>query len=518
MGAGRCRAATVVLLLLAAPLACRAQEPGPAPMALTVDGASPTASDANPGTPAAPLRSIGAALARLGTAAHARIVVRPGIYRENLALPKGVLGLSLVSEVPKAAIISGAEPISAWHEMGGGLFWAEWGETLPPAAVPAEWPASLSVPEPVRRRDLLLVDGQRYRQVYAVADLAARSFFLDPSTKRVMIRPPPGADPSRSRIERGIREQLLVAEDTTGLSIEGFVFLGAANPFTAAAVEIGNSSDLLLRGDDFVDNNGGGLALHDLHRVRLEADVVARNGSTGLGAWRIEGLSAQGNVTSENNWRGRAAGFTGWSVAGAKFLQIHGATIEDHRAIGNGADGLWFDTDVRDVDLRRAMLCDNAGSGLEIEASQGPFQVSASVICRNGRGITGAGAAGLSVSSSALRCNDDAQIEATGTEDRPVLDFRTGEKLVVNNRGWRFQGDVIAAARPGSALLGATLGPTGWLAFLRSFTGSRNVWAAAPGASLLRVNAVFVDPGAGLFGEDRVRPLRELDAPCQEPD
>jgi hypothetical protein len=516
MGSGRCCGATVVLLLLVASLVCRAQMAAAAPAALIVDEASPTASDANPGTAAAPLRSINAALARLGTAAHARIVVRPGIYRESLSLPRGAVGLSLVSEVPHEAIISGAEPLLGWHDQGAGLFWAKWGKDLSPAAVPAEWPASLSVPESARRRELLLVDGRLYRQVYAAADLSPRSFFIDPSTKRVVIRPPSGVDPSHSRIERGIRARLLLAEDTTDLSIEGFVFLGAANPFTAAAVEIGNSSDLLLRGDDFIDNNGTGLALHDLRGVRIESNVVARNGSAGLGAWRIEGLSARGNVTSDNNWRGRAAGFTGWSVAGAKFLQIHGATIEDHRAMGNGADGLWFDTDVRDVVLRGATLCDNAGSGLEIEASQGPFEVSKSVICRNARGITGAGVAGLSVSNSTIVCNNDAQIEATGTENRHVLDFRSGETRLVNNREWRFVGNVIAA-RPGSALFGATLGPAGWMAFVRSFTGSGNDWAVAPGASRLRLHAAFVDSG-GLFGEDRVRRLRDVDAPCRDPD
>ena len=87
---------------------------------IVVDGPRAQADDANPGTEARPLKTIGkaAAMARAGD----RVVVKAGIYRETVRLrDSGRAGapIEFVADPPGGVVVSGADPVTRWTRVAG---------------------------------------------------------------------------------------------------------------------------------------------------------------------------------------------------------------------------------------------------------------------------------------------------------------------------------------------------------------------------------------------------------------
>lgn len=119
---------------------------------------SPQGDDRNPGTAELPLRTLGAATARLRPGDVCR--VWPGVYRESLtALPSGTpeRPITLRSERPHGATLSGLEPVTGWQRVRGDLWRAPAPGVLPGrSALFAEGEPCVRARWPNRRgRDLL---------------------------------------------------------------------------------------------------------------------------------------------------------------------------------------------------------------------------------------------------------------------------------------------------------------------------------------------------------------------------
>lgn len=85
---------------------------------------SPTGNDANPGTKARPLATVGRALALKGK----QVSLRGGFYSltEPLVLGKAHSGLELVAEKSEVPVLSGGVKVSGWKEIALGRWQVRW--------------------------------------------------------------------------------------------------------------------------------------------------------------------------------------------------------------------------------------------------------------------------------------------------------------------------------------------------------------------------------------------------------
>lgn len=167
--------------------------------------------------------------------------------------------------------------------------------------------------------------------------------------------------------------------------------------------------------------------------------------------------------TSFNNRRGFQGNFLYWSVAGTKYLHMHGAIIRRHTSKGNHAAGLWLDTDNENVLIEDSRLCGNLKTGLFLEASQGPMTVLNSYIYQNGEwGIRGIASRHVLLEGNEIHDNDGFQIRIPNTQKRTHENWETGETISVSSAHWTLtdnitSGEIALIDSPDTGLFLATL-------------------------------------------------------------
>ena len=156
-----------------------------APVAVVhVDIRNPAANDANPGSEAAPLRSVAEAAERavsnrrMGLAT--RVAIRPGIYRESVSLSAPAAAAAMPSIVFEGVgegdvILSGSDIWAAWKgRAGSGLYRHAMPSSRGLARVPDGWDELGDELDPVvLRGEAVFVDGRLHRQVMSRWDLEA---------------------------------------------------------------------------------------------------------------------------------------------------------------------------------------------------------------------------------------------------------------------------------------------------------------------------------------------------------
>ena len=57
-----------------------------------------------------------------------------------------------------------------------------------------------------------------------------------------------------------------------------------------------------------------------------------------------------------NNWRGGQGALYNWGMGGTKLMCHGNTTVQNHYAYGNQAQGLWFDTDNKNITVTNATV------------------------------------------------------------------------------------------------------------------------------------------------------------------
>ncbi len=443
----------------------------------------PTASDANPGTAAAPFRTIGAAIDRAQDLRRdglgVRVVVAAGTYREsldvtgpNLAGPDPVLVVEAAT--PGTVVVTGADPIGGWQPASGGTWQAPWPHDWGLADVPSGWDA-VTVPEEVRRRELLVAGGAVVHQVLSPADLRPGTFHVDQAAGTVTLHPadPHGFDPTG--VEAATRDELLRVLLTDHVAVDGIEFRHA-NPALGDAVKLLESEHVELNRVTVTATVWGGIQLYDAHQVTLRDVAATGNGGRGIGLARSTGLLFERVDASANNWRGAPAGFTGWSVAGIKAHHLGDALLRDVTADDNLTRGLWLDSNNRRILVAGGRLCGNATDGLFVEASQGPIRIEGTTICDNARhGVMSANATGVDLARVAICGSGEAAVELSGLGSRRITDPDTGAELTLPAAaGWAINDSLLRAG--GGPLVGTTLGADDVAGFTATLAAAGNRW------------------------------------------
>lgn len=386
---------------------------------VVVHAAHGDAADGNPGTPAAPLRTIGAAAetARAGDT----VVVKAGIYRESVRLRhSGTAARPIVfqADPPGSVVVTGLDPMTGWRRMPGSppIYRIDWpyqfainhidgkavehhpagnprwgraeqvivdGRIVPIAlnldALQRAWnERDAAVPAGVARGTV----GQRGVPDVLTTPSWPGLFAVDTTIKALYLWLADGSSPAVHTVEAATRSQVFGVnqwqqqEGVSHVHVSGFVFYGGAS-FPQRGIVTLHGHDNLVE-DCLIDaGSGGGLTVSG----SVRRSVIQRCGQVGGGAVG-DGFTIQDTVVQDNCWKPISRQ---WDAGGTKICRAHGGTVRGCTYRRNGGPGLWFDIDVKDIEVTESVFMDNEGTGLFIEISR-DFHVHHNLFLRNASG------------------------------------------------------------------------------------------------------------------------------------
>lgn len=397
----------------------------------------PAGADVNAGTQAAPFLTLTKALSVAITDKNnnigVKVIVKDGVYRESLAIPSrsgGDTDAVLVLEAANVgrAIISASEA-SGWepatwsynaqtgnyeHALPQNMRWGLGGEWYVPIGNCAN-PRGPLLPELIRRRELFLINGIALQQVLNLNDLGPGKFYVQPEgvektinscqgrtpiTKTIIdqigvgpvyFQPPAGVDVSTALIEAGLRDVALEIRARKNIVLRGLTFQHVSkSDFSQGAVDINRSSNILMEDCVVRLNNTDGMksegaAAPFIEDMTLRRSRFINNGRSGMTLRRARNVLIEDCETSYNNFRGLWADFiSGWAPSGFKTQRTKITTWRRHKAIGNHATGMWWDSENADILVEDSFMSGNIFRGMFIENNQGPALARRNIITKTG--------------------------------------------------------------------------------------------------------------------------------------
>lgn len=466
-----------------------------------VDNNNPYASDNNTGTKTRPLKTISKAayLADKNNRSNIQttIIVNRGTYRETVTLPfvpdhsNTEAAIIFKAASPGRVIISGSDVWTGWRkEPGANIYSHSWPYNW--GAVSQPWPTEENLAQIVRRREMVFINAKLLKQVLTFKELTENTFYVSESQDKIYVRLRAGVDINSYRVEVAVRPKLFTVDSRENVIVRGLVFKHANTAVDGNAVEINNSSNILIEENSFVWNNWGGLRLNSSNNITVRGNMANHNGGRGMEAWRIKNLLFEENTTSFNNWRGVRGNFTGFAVAGLKHLRIHDGVYRNHISVGNQARGFWCDFDCSDVDIEGAILTNNLKDGIFIEASEGPVTIQDSAICNNqeGPGIIGDNSQHVTLDGNVFYGNGDSQIAIRGVNaGRTVDNWETGKKMNLFTRNWTIVYNVLMGQQGAQSLIDVKESPAD--RYIESLTSNKNIWYNPFNRAVFKANGAF---------------------------
>ena len=460
-----------------------------------VDGASPAASDAGPGTADRPWRTIARAARRDALRPGDAVVIREGVYRESVRPASGGRPGARVTYAAypgETVVLTGADSAeTGWARQPDGAWRRAWtGPALP--AYDAD---------PVFRRELVVAAGRVLRPVASRRELVPGTFWVegpDVAPVAVYVRFPEDRRPEQVRgIEIATRRHLFapVGDDvhadcgdpgTPGwFRVVGLTLRHAANRAQWGALCAGSEGGLV---EDVtvewtigmgVDGSGRG---HRFRRVRAD-----HNGQAGWGASCRACVFEDGTAIG-NNWRGHDLF---WEAGGGKWNDTHDTVIRRFHAAGNDGPGLWLDGQNTRNTIEDCLVDDNEGAGIMLELETTETLVQHNIVrATRWREWTGTGILSQAASRNVLLHNTVVANEGTGVWIRldPLRRAPEGGNVVANN--W-----IVGNARDPRREAREISIEAETRASLRSNTLAGNVYGAVSGDPTLR-SPLFASPTA----------------------
>lgn len=428
-----------------------------------------------------PFRTIGAAVTRAerlskdGTAVT--VLVVPGTYRESIQLfadhPVGPL---TIEGTGPGVVITGADEVARWGRVEDGLISIPWREEWGKQAWPDGWSdvaAERGFSDLLRRRELVIIDGGTLRPASSREELTSSpgTFLVEEHTNRILAHP---RDARPTTVEVATRQRTLSISGRSDVTIRDLAFVHAASKMQSGSVRVDGVRSVLIEDSVFADNVWGGLELLSSSGVVVRRSVASGNGVAGFTGWHNTGVLLEDTLNTGNNRRGAAAGLTSWDGV-SKFFANRNITLRRHESSHNAGHGVWFDMDSSNIVLEQVRLEDNDGSGVFLEALQGPVRISDAAICRNGAGgVVDGKADAVTVATSTLADNERAQILFTGAPGgRSFTTFDEDEHRLVRSSDWRLERNTLIA-RESQDVVATTLPADDWDVVTASLTSSSN--------------------------------------------
>ncbi len=322
-----------------------------------------TGSDAARGTADQPFRTIQRGLdfvARDG----GTVTVAPGTYAEELTIgprPPAARPIVLRSAQPQAAILDGAERVTAWRLLDAQqhIWTRDFGPAAPYHNDRGRWDLA-------PRSEQVFVNGRRCapaKEGTPIDTMPDYSFTATSSTPvRYMLKLPADLNPDTARTEITTKATLLKVRSDRAV-IEGFVFRRARTTYQQAMVTLSGEA-IEFRGNLLeYASAGSGLAIQTKH-AHIHDNTLRANGQFGFS------LGGTGNVVENNLVTGNdLAGYKEWGTGGTKIVGSNNV-IRHNRFIGNlGGVAIWLDSGPYNNVITHNFVSGNYGEGIRAEIS-----------------------------------------------------------------------------------------------------------------------------------------------------
>jgi len=374
-----------------------------------VDQRHPGASDTQPGTREAPLKTISAAARQVRPGDV--VTVAPGLYREAVALTvSGEPGRPIVfqSELPRQAVISGADPLVEPRDEGRGVY---------SYAVAVRGRVTYLGGNP----EWVYLDGLPLERVDTPDRLVPGSFCLDLDAKRVRVVLPERAELAKVSLEYASREGLLAADKPLDdIHVRGFTLQHTANWFRGRGPLVVSGRRWLVEGNHVRWTSYGGLQTKNTNGCVVRDNLIEWAGCDGVGGGYNVDLLFTGNTVRYNNWRSFDWGMEG---GGSKWTCTLDCRYVGNEFAYNHGPGIWSDAAATGTIYERNILHDNAVRALFSEINWNEVLQDnivyntgeAGILISNGPGMTIRrnvvfnNGSGIGLSGTYTRANDHEQ-------------------------------------------------------------------------------------------------------------
>ncbi len=444
--------------------------------------------DGNPGTAASPFKTITAAINQANalnrTAVGVKVVVNPGVYREAVTVGgynQTSAPLTIEAASAGTAVIAGSDVLVGWTEQSAGVYSTSWTANLGSCAIPSGWPTDFA---PVAlRAEMVFVNGTALTEVMSHADLAPGTFVVDDAAGVLYIAPDPSTNMQTALVEASTRQSTINVAGRSNVVLRGLVFRHAANCLNSASAAVNGSTNVLVDSVQSVWNNWGGLGIFSSNNVTVQSSVASYNGGVGMMGNQDQATLFSFNESDYNNWRGAQGAFYDWAMAGIKLFAMRSTTVQNHFSYNNQAQGLWFDTDNKNITVDNATLSGNVLAGAQIERNEGPITIQNSAFCSSGAGANILTSQNVTMQNNAFYNNggtgrtNQAQIFVAGQAGGIlVTDWQTGQVYDLFTTGTVLQGNTMVDAGANQFGFGTYLTGTDWTQFATTLTAGTNTW------------------------------------------
>ncbi len=444
--------------------------------------------DGHSGAKTSPLKTIQAAVDKADTNNErnvgTKIIVNAGVYRETVnisAYRSTGATLTIQAAVTGTAVIAGSNVLSGWSRESSGIYTHVWTPNLGTCAIPGDWPGS--IPTIARRTEMLFVNGKPVTQVMSTSQLRPGTFFVSEGGNLIYLDPPSGTAMSSASIEAAERRQTLAISGRSDIVLRGLVFRHAANCVNTSGVAVNGSTNILFDSDQLLWNNWGGLGIYGTNDVTVQNSVANYNGGVGFMGANDQNVLFSFNQSDYNNWRGAQGNLYDWGMGGAKFLYMRNTTVQNHFSYHNLAQGLWFDTDNKNITINNATLAGNTMAGVQLEADEGPITVENSHVCSSGSGVNILNVEKLTIKNNSFYNNsgtgiyDPAEIFVAGfAGGHKITDWLTGQAYNLMTTNTVLTGNTFENAASGQNVFGTYLAGNDWTQFAYSLNAGSNKW------------------------------------------
>ena len=358
------------------------------------------------------------------------VVVMPGVYREQLILPRGGTGedsrIRFRSFLPRGAVISGAEEVSGWEECAPGVYRA-------------------ALPEAFEERSAVYLDGYPAKKAASLEELTEgpeRFALIKENEKTFLAIRLRGRKPEQARIEISVRPNYVAcgAENADHITLSGFILEKASDEI----LNTDASRDWLIEDCELRDGGNRGIRLGgEGHRVRN--CEIHRCGAQGICAsaahCRIEGCAVhhikegacfllEGGEDLQVEGCHLHHALTGLSANGTADFRVSGAVCHHHGQDIEGTAGAKGEAE-------RCLLL----SGVSVRA-EGAFSLSHSLLTGRCDMIGGSGRVTDNILLGPVETENVRYAGNIGCGDGAVLHGQPEAQLLGDEGRWIFRTDV----------------------------------------------------------------------------
>ena len=458
-------------------------------------------SNANSGTSLSPFKTIQAAInkanannqKKIGT----KVIIKPGVYREyvNIGRISGQTTVPLTVEAATTgtAIIAGSDVLGNWTADAGnpGIYTTDWSHDLGQSAIPSGWPANFN--SIALRTEMVIVNNVPLTQVTSYGNLRAGTFYVNEASNVIHVRPAAGTNMQTAVVEAAVRPQTLTVSGRTNVVLRGLVLRHAASDINTVSAIVSSSSNVLVDSVEAVWNNWGGLGIFSSRNVTVQNSIASYNGGVGFLGNRDQATVLDFNESDYNNWRGAQAAFYEWGMGGTKMMDMRTATVTNHYSYNNQGEGLWFDTDNKNITIDNATLAGNVTAALQLERNEGPITLENSHLCTSGVGVNVLTSENLTIKNNTFYNNGgtnkyQAEIYLAGQPGgKQITDWQTKETYDLFTTDMVLTGNTFEDASAGQNVFGTYLSGADWSDFANTLNVSNNKWYNPTTASSFKI-------------------------------